>query len=278
MRTRSAGTVGVVQSPPSPDVAIELAGVGLRRDGRWILRDLDWTVGAGERWVVLGPNGSGKSTMLDIASLWLHPTSGSVRVLGEELGRCDVRRVRGRIGVSSAALADRLRPALCVDDLVVTGLRGDLETWWHDYGDADRALATAALVRVGAAHLGGRRFGTLSSGERQRVQLARTLVAEPALLLLDEPFAGLDLGAREDLLGRLTALAEDRNVAPIVLVTHHVEEIPVGFTHALLLREGRVVASGPIDSALTAGTLGETFGLPVHLEGEAGRWRARAAT
>lgn len=278
MRTRSAGTVGGVPSPHSPDAAIELAGVGLRRDGRWILRDLDWTVTAGERWVVLGPNGSGKSTMLDIASLWLHPTSGSVRVLGEELGRCDVRRVRGRIGVSSAALADRLRPALSVEDLVVTGLRGDLETWWHDYGDADRALATAALGRVGAAHLGGRTFGTLSSGERQRVQLARTLVAEPALLLLDEPFAGLDLGAREDLLGRLTDLAQDRSVAPIVLVTHHVEEIPVGFTHALLLRDGRLVASGPIDTALTPGTLGETFGLHVQLAREAGRWRATATT
>ncbi|MBX3313548.1 MAG: ATP-binding cassette domain-containing protein [Actinobacteria bacterium] len=263
---------------PPPTPAVDLRGVGIRRDGRWLLRDVTWCVGPAERWVVLGPNGSGKSTLLDITSLWLHPTVGSVEVLDEELGRCDVRRVRARIGVTSAALADRLRPTLTVADLVVTGLRGDLETWWHDYTDDDRTRAAAALDRAGAMHLSDRTFGTLSSGERQRVQLARTLVTEPDLLLLDEPAAALDLGAREDLVARLTALALDPTVAPLVLVTHHVEEIPAGFTHALLLREGEVVAAGPIGEALREDTLGATFGLPVRLATEDGRWRAWART
>lgn len=226
--------------------------------------------------MVLGPNGSGKSTLLGIAALRIHPTTGRVRVVGEELGRCDVRRVRARIGLSSAALADQLRPGLVVEDLVMTGLRGDLETWWHDYTDEDRARARSALERLGADHLADRTFGTLSSGERKRVQMARVLVTDPELLLLDEPAAGLDLGAREDLVVRLGDLASDAAIAPIVLVTHHVEEIPGGFTHALLLREGRIVASGPIDATLTADSLGEAFGLRVALDVEDRRWRARA--
>ena len=199
-------------------------------------------------------------------------------MLGEELGRCDVRRVRAGVGMVAASLADRLRSTVTVADLVVTGLRGELETWWHDYTEVDRAAAATALERAGATHLAGRTFGTLSSGERQRVQLARTLVAAPRLLLLDEPAAGLDLGAREDLVGRLRDLALDPDVAPTVLVTHHVEEIPAGFTHALLLRAGEVVAAGPIGEALTEEHLGATFGLPVRLQFDDGRWRAWAAT
>lgn len=230
----------------------------------------------GQRWVVLGPNGSGKSTLLGIAALRLHPSAGRVRIVGEELGRCDVRRVRARIGLTSAALADQLRPGLVVEDLVMTGLRGDLETWWHDYTDADRVRARLALQRLGVDGLASRTFGTLSSGERKRVQMARVLVSEPELLLLDEPAAGLDLGAREDLVVRLGDLASDPAIAPIVLVTHHVEEIPRGFTHALLLREGRIVDSGPIGTTLTAAALGETFGVRISLDADGGRWRARA--
>jgi iron complex transport system ATP-binding protein len=213
---------------------------------------------------------------LRIASLWLHPSSGSVHVLGEELGRTDVRPLRARVGVSSAALADQLRPDLVVRDVVVTSRRGALEPWWHTYDDVDRERAAAALARVGAEHLAARTFGTLSSGERQRVQLARTLAAEPELLLLDEPSAGLDLGAREDLLARVGALAVDPTVAPTVLVTHHVEEIPVGFTHVLLLRQGRVEAAGSLADTLTEAALSRTFGIDVRLAGEEGRWRAWA--
>ena len=261
---------------PVPDPTLALTDVELRRDGRKLLSAVTWTVRPGERWVVLGPNGSGKSTLLSVASLWLHPSDGRVEVLGETLGRCDVRRVRARIGVSSAALADRLRPALTVDDLVMTGIAGDLETWWRDWSADDRARALDQLDRVGASHLAARTFGTLSSGERKRVQLARVLVAEPELLLLDEPSAGLDLGAREDLVARLAGLAADPAVAPTVLVTHHVEEIPPGFTHALLIRDGRIVARGPIANSLTADTLSETFALPVHLVADDGRFRAWA--
>ncbi len=257
---------------------IELRGVGLRIDGAALLSDIDWTVGAEERWVVLGPNGAGKTSLLRIASLWRHPSSGTVRVLGERLGHVDVRPLRARIGVASPALADRLRPDLTVADVVMTGRRGALEPWWHDYDDIDRRRTGEALASVGAESLGGRLFGTLSSGEKQRVQLARTLAADPDLLFLDEPTAGLDLGAREDLVGRLGRLAADPTTAPTVLVTHHVEEIPTGFTHALLLRDGKVVASGPLAKVVTASNLGTTFGLTVRLAVDDGRYRAWAAT
>lgn len=255
---------------------LDLRDVGLRRDGRLLLDGVTWRVGPTDRWVVLGPNGSGKTSLLRIASLWLHPTTGTVQVLGEELGRTDVRPLRARIGVSSAALADQLRPDLLVRDVVVTSRRGALEPWWHTYDDHDRERAAAALSRVGADHLARRTFGTLSSGERQRVQLARTLAAEPDLLLLDEPSAGLDLGAREDLVARVGALAADLSVAPTVLVTHHVEEIPEGFTHVLLLRGGRVVAAGPLADTLTEPALSDTFAISVRLATEDGRWRAWA--
>lgn len=251
-----------------------LESVGLRIDGRDLLVDVDWTVGPAERWVVLGPNGAGKTSLLRIASLWRHPSSGSVTVLGEELGRTDVRVLRTRIGVASAALADRLRIDLNVDDVVMTARRGALEPWWHQYDDEDRRRTAEALTSVGADHLSGRLFGTLSSGEKQRVQLARTLAADPELLFLDEPAAGLDLGSREDLVDRLGDLALAPHTAPTVLVTHHVEEIPPGFTHALLLRGGRVVASGPLSDTLTESALGETFGLDVRLVHEDGRYRA----
>ncbi|QXC61818.1 ATP-binding cassette domain-containing protein [Aquihabitans sp. G128] len=261
---------------PAAEPVLDLAGVGIRRDGRWLLQGVDWRVAPTDRWVVLGPNGSGKTTMVRIASLWLHPTVGTVRVLGEQLGRADVRPLRTRIGLSSAAMADQLRPDLDVSDVVMTSRHGALEPWWHTYTDEDRDRAAEALERVGAAHLAGRTFGTLSSGERQRVQLARTVAAEPDLLLLDEPSAGLDLGAREDLVARVGDLVADPRTAPTILVTHHVEEIPVGFTHVLLLRAGAVVAAGPIAETLTEPTLSETFGLDVRVANDDGRWRAWA--
>jgi iron complex transport system ATP-binding protein len=253
-----------------------MRGVRVVRDGRAILDAVDWEVREGERWVVLGPNGSGKTTLLRVASLYLHPSSGTVEVLGGRLGRVDVRRHRKRIGLVSPALADLLRPAVGVVDIVMAAREAALETWWHSYSDDDRRHALDLLERTGTAALAEREFGTLSSGERQRVLLARSLWGDPGLVLLDEPTAGLDLGAREDLVARLTHLADDPATPPTVLVTHHVEEIPAGFTHALLLRDGRIAASGPIDEVVTAPALSATFGLPLALDRRGGRFAARA--
>lgn len=269
-----------VTSSPASDagagVVLRLAGVRVVRDGRALLDAVDWTVRAGERWAVLGPNGSGKTTLLRVASLYLHPTVGSVEVLGERLGRVDVRRHRARIGLVSPAFADLLRPDVAAVDVVMAAREAALETWWHTYGPADRAAALALLDRTGTAGLADRPFGTLSSGERQRVLLARSLWGEPGLVLLDEPTAGLDLGAREDLVSRLSGLAGDPATPPTVLVTHHVEEIPAGFTHALLLRAGRVRADGPLAEVLTAEALSAVFGIPLALDHSAGRYAARA--
>jgi iron complex transport system ATP-binding protein len=259
-----------------PGVALRLAGVRVVRDGRALLDAVDWTVRAGERWVVLGPNGSGKTTLLRVASLYLHPTAGTVDVLGGRLGRVDVRRHRTRIGLVSPALADLLRADVAAVDVVMAAREAALETWWHAYGPGDRAAALALLERTGTAGLADRPFGTLSSGERQRVLLARSLWGEPGLVLLDEPTAGLDLGAREDLVARLAALADDPATPPTVLVTHHVEEIPAGFTHALVLRDGRVVGRGPLDDVVTAEILSAAFGVPLELDRHAGRFAARA--
>lgn len=242
-----------------------------------MLSGIDWHVAAGERWVVLGRNGSGKTTLIRVASLYLHPSAGTVHVLGEQLGHTDVRKLRQRIGVTSQAFTDLLRPDLTALDIVVTGKHAALEPWWHTYSDDDRAQAHDQLGRLGVAHLAGQRFGTLSTGERQRVQLARTLMGEPGLILLDEPAAGLDLTSREDLVIRLGALARDVTLAPIVLVTHHTEEIPDAFTHVLLLAEGRIVDSGPITRVLTAEALSACFGLELRLERRDGRWLSWAA-
>jgi iron complex transport system ATP-binding protein len=267
-----------VTTDPAAAPAIRLVGVTVVRDGRAIVDGVDWTVRDGERWAVLGPNGSGKTTLLRIASLYLHPTAGAVEVLGARLGRVDVRRHRIRIGLVSPAFADLLRADVTALDVVMTAREAALEAWWHSYGDDDRDAARALLARTGAGALAERTFGTLSSGERQRVLLARSLWGDPGLVLLDEPTAGLDLGAREDLVGRLAGLAADPTTPPTVLVTHHVEEIPAGFTHALLLRDGRVVARGPIEEVLDAGPLSATFGLPLALDRRDGRYAARAVT
>ncbi|MCB0995636.1 MAG: ATP-binding cassette domain-containing protein [Acidimicrobiales bacterium] len=256
---------------------LALGGVGVRRDDRWLLADLDWRVEPTQRWVVLGPNGCGKTTLVQVASLYLHPTVGRVELLGQTLGHTDVRALRHRVGLTSAALAAQLRPDLRARDAVMTALRGALEPWWHTYDDADAEAARLALDRVSAATLGDRTVGTLSSGERQRVLLARALVTDPGIVLLDEPNAGLDLGGRESLVRDLAALARDAGAPPIVLVTHHVEEIPPGFTHALLMRAGRALAAGPIDDVLTASALSETFGLAVELRRRGERWSAWAA-
>ena len=260
----------------APMTALRLAGVGLVRDGTTILDGIDWTVGDGERWIVLGANGSGKTSLVRIASLYLHPSSGTVEVLGARLGRVDVRQHRRRVGVVSASFADLLRPGLTASDVVMTAKYAALEPWWHTYDDADRARAVELLDRFGCAALADHPFTTLSSGERQRVQLARTLMTDPGLLLLDEPTAGLDLGGREDLVQRLATLARDPNTPATILVTHHVDEIPAGYDHVLMLRGGRVLAGGPIDDVLTSASLSECFGIVVTLERRGERWSAFA--
>jgi iron complex transport system ATP-binding protein len=272
-------TPGTARGPdpePVPGAALRLDGVSVVRPPTTLVDDVSWTVRPGERWVILGPNGSGKTTLVRIASLYLHPSAGTVDVLGERLGRVDVRRLRRRIGLVSPALADMLRPEITAVEAVVSAREAALETWWHTYGPDDLAAARALLARMGAGALAERAFGTLSSGERQRVLLARSLWGDPGLVLLDEPTAGLDLGAREQLVERLGHLADDASTPPTVLVTHHVEEIPPRFTHALLLRAGRVVRAGPLDDALTEATLSETFGLPLALDRRNGRYTARA--
>ncbi|MEY2460543.1 MAG: iron complex transport system ATP-binding protein, partial [Acidimicrobiaceae bacterium] len=243
--------------------ALELTHVGLVRDQTVILDDVNWVVAEGERWIVLGANGSGKTSLIRIASLYLHPSSGDVDVLGQRLGRVDVRRHRRRIGVVSASFADLLRPALTATEIVMTAKYAALEPWWNEYDETDHARAVELLDRFGCAELADHPFATLSSGERQRVQLARTLMTDPGLLLLDEPTAGLDLGGREDLVRRLGALAADPATPATVLVTHHVDEIPPGYGHVLLLRDGRVIAAGPIDEELTTAALSESFGIDV---------------
>jgi iron complex transport system ATP-binding protein len=258
------------------NVALRLEGVRLVRDGTTILDGIDWTVNDDERWIVLGANGSGKTSLVRIASLYLHPSSGEVEVLGGVLGHVDVRRHRTRIGVASSSFGDLLRPTLTAAEIVMTAKHAALEPWWHTYEDADRERAASLLDRLGCKGFADRVFNTLSSGERQRVQLARTLMTDPGLLLLDEPTAGLDLGGREDLVGRLGALAADPTTPPIVLVTHHVDEIPPAFTHVLMLRAGRALASGPLDKVLTAESLSECFGLPVDLRRHGPRWTAFA--
>jgi iron complex transport system ATP-binding protein len=255
---------------------LEFAGVSVVRGETTLLDDITWEVEEGQRWVVLGPNGAGKTTLLQLAAGRIHPTRGVAGVLGEVLGAVDVFELRPRIGLASAALAERIPAGEVVRDVVVTASYGVVGRWREDYESLDHARAGSLLASLGAAHLVDRVFGTLSEGERKRVQIARALMTDPELLLLDEPAAGLDLAGREDLVRRLGELAADLEAPGLVLVTHHVEEIPPSFTDILLLREGRSVAQGPLEATLTAENLSAAFGLPLELDRHGERWTARA--
>lgn len=243
MERRAGEMEGGSESPAAGDV-LRLREVSVRRDGQLLLDRVDWTVEGDERWVVIGPNGAGKTTLLQIAAAALHPTTGAVDVLGERLGRTDVFELRPRIGLTSAALNGRVPESERVIDLVLTAAYGVVGRWREQYESQDVSRAAELLEQLGCAQLLRRSFGTLSEGERKRVQIARSLMADPELLLLDEPAAGLDLGGREDLLRRLSALALDEEAPAMALVTHHVEEVPSDFTHILLLRSGSVVKIG----------------------------------
>ncbi|WP_422752987.1 ABC transporter ATP-binding protein [Micromonospora sp. WMMD708] len=259
------------------DLVVSLDGVAVRRSGTALLHDVDWRVELDERWVVLGPNGAGKTTLLNLACGQLHPSTGVAHVLGERIGRTDLTELRTRIGLTTAAVAERIPAEERVGDVVLTAAWSVVGRWRESYDRADEARAGALLGQLGVGHLTDRTYGTLSEGERKRVQVARALMTDPELLLLDEPAAGLDLGGREDLVGRLAELAHDPDAPALVLVTHHVEEIPPGFTHALLLRDGAVVAQGLLADTLTGDNLSKTFGLPLVVERRGDRWTARAA-
>ncbi|MFL6140267.1 MAG: ABC transporter ATP-binding protein [Labedaea sp.] len=255
-----------------------MAGVGVRRGATQLLRELTWQVELDERWVVLGANGAGKTTLLRLAAAELHPTTGVVDVLGERLGRVDVFDLRTRIGFCSAALLARVPGQEKVGDVVVSAGYGVLGRWREAYEPPDTTRAAELMKALGVAHLADRSFGTLSEGERKRTLIARALMTDPELLLLDEPAAGLDLGGREDLVGRLAELAMDADAPASVLVTHHVEEIPPGYTHLLLLAEGAVVAQGLLPEVLTSDNLSVTFGQALEVHRSDDRYFARRRT
>ncbi len=262
---------------PRPVPAVRLRAVSVVRDGRGILHDVDWEVWPHERWAVLGPNGSGKTTLLHVAGMQLLPTRGTVEVLGARYGRTDARALRSRVAFVSQAILRNLRPTLSAHDAVLTGRYAALEPWWHHYGSDDHARAEELLADAGLSRLASQEFGVLSEGERQQVLLARALMGEPELLLLDEPAAGLDLGARERLVTRIAALAAAADAAPLVLVTHHVEEIPPGTTHVALLRGGEIVGAGPAETVLTSAAVSACFDVPVTVARSGDRWTARAS-
>ncbi len=253
---------------------LKLSQVSVRRGDNTLLAEISWEVSEGERWVILGPNGAGKSTLLQLAAARLHPSEGVIDILGNRLGGTDVFELRPRIGLASAALSARIPAGESVADAVVTASYAVTGRWREDYGRMDHRRALKLLTSMGIEHLRDRSFGTLSEGERQRVHIARSLMSDPELLLLDEPAAGLDLVGRDDLLQRLGSIAEDVLAPAMVLVTHHVEEIPPHFTDVLLLRAGRVVAAGALDQTLTEQNLATTFGRGIQLSKASGLWSA----
>jgi iron complex transport system ATP-binding protein len=256
---------------------LELTDVSIVRNGNRILDQINWTVDSDDRWVILGPNGAGKTTLLQVAAAFMHPSSGTARILDDTMGRVDVFELRPRIGFASTAMAKRIPAQEKVVDVVLTAAYSVTGRWHEDYENLDLSRAQQVLGEWKLSHLENRRFGDLSDGEQKRVQIARSVMTDPELLLLDEPAASLDLGAREELLQLLSGYANAPFAPGIVMVTHHVEEIPRGFTHALLLSEGHAAAAGPIEEVLVSETLSDVFGLELRITNENGRYAARAA-
>jgi len=255
---------------------VELAGVSIVRNGSTLINNISWEIDESDRWVIIGPNGAGKTTLLQVISAQIHPSSGVAGLLGEVLGTVDVFELRPRIGLTSAALAERIPRGERVHDVVVSASYAVVGRWREQYDELDHERASELLAQLGIDRLANRTFGTLSEGERKRVQIARALMTDPELLLLDEPAAGLDLAGRESLVTTLGKLAQDQYAPATVLVTHHVEEIPNGITHAMLLKAGEIMAAGPLRDTLTADNLTKTFEVDLSLVEADGRWAARA--
>jgi len=255
---------------------VELAGVSIVRNGSTLINNISWEIDESDRWVIIGPNGAGKTTLLQVISAQIHPSSGVAGLLGEVLGTVDVFELRPRIGLTSAALAERIPRGERVHDVVVSASYAVVGRWREQYDELDHERASELLAQLGIDRLANRTFGTLSEGERKRVQIARALMTDPELLLLDEPAAGLDLAGRESLVTTLGELAQDQYAPATVLVTHHVEEIPNGITHAMLLKAGEIMAAGPLRDTLTADNLTKTFEVDLSLVEADGRWAARA--
>lgn len=256
---------------------LQFSDVTVVRDGNPILKSANWTVDAADRWVILGPNGAGKTTLLQLAAAQMHPSSGRVQILDDRLGRADVFELRPRIGFASSALARKVPRDERVIDVVLTAAYSVTGRWNESYEEVDIKRAQRVLGEWKLSHLEDRRFGDLSDGEQKRVQIARSVMTDPELLLLDEPAASLDLGAREELVGLLGGFASADSSPAIVMVTHHVEEIPPGFSHAMLLAHGEITAAGVIDEVITSENLSDAFGLPLVVTNENRRFTARAA-
>lgn len=255
---------------------LRLNGVGFRRAGTQILTDVSWEVEQGQRWVVLGHNGAGKTTIMRMLAAREFPSTGSVEVLGERLGAVDVWELRQRIGFASSALTNLIPAHEQVRDVVLTGAYGTTGRWKEESEEIDDARVTDLLRVLGVARLADRAYGTLSSGEKQRVAIARALMPDPELLVLDEPAAGLDLAGREQLLAALTELASYPGAPVMVIVTHHVEEIPRGTTHALILAQGKVHSSGRTEQVLTSENISAAYGTPLLVTHQHGRFAAMA--
>ncbi|AKA96466.1 ABC transporter ATP-binding protein [Corynebacterium ulcerans] len=261
--------------PRNPDLLLDFSEVEFKRGGKTLVGPVEWQVELDERWVILGPNGAGKTTLIRMAAAEEFPSKGKLWIMGEQLGRTDMRDLRAMIGVSSSALGNRIPADEKVSDLVISAGYAILGRWREEYEEWDLGRATEILEQVGAYHLADQTWGTLSEGERKRVLVARALMTNPELLLLDEPTAGMDLGGREDLVAYLGELAMDADAPAIVMITHHVEEVPPGFTHALLLDEGAVVAQGLIDDVITSENLTRAFHQPIAVDKIDGRYFAR---
>lgn len=253
---------------------VELSAVSLVRGGKRILDNVCWRVGPGENWAIVGANGSGKTTLLKIATGYLWSSAGTVSVLGSRFGEVDLRLLRRRIGWVSSALTDRIPPSQTAVRIVLSGPFASIGLW-DDPTGPQRRLARRLLLRMGCGEVADRRFGVLSAGERQKVLVARALMAEPEILILDEACAGLDLGARENLLATITELGRHADGKTLIFVTHHIEEIPLPVTHVLVLKAGAVIAAGPKDKTLTGEVLSRAFDIPVTVERNNGRFQAR---